>query len=102
MRAAAAVAAVLVLAGCGGARSGRGGPPPTSAETTFVRSCGDCHALAAAGTHGSAGGDLDRLRPSAAAVLRAIRTGPGAMPRDLVGGDEARLVANYVARSVRR
>ena len=90
---------MLVLAGCGGSsRHGRYGPAPTSAEATFIRMCGSCHTLAIAGTHGTAGPDLDRTSLTADDVLAAIRNGPGTMPADLVGGDEALLVANYVAR----
>lgn len=97
-RVAVLACAALVLAGCGGSsRSGRYGPAPTSAEATFIRMCGGCHTLARAHTHGTAGPDLDASRPTAAAVLEAIQTGPGSMPADLVGGDEAQLVANYVA-----
>ena len=82
--------AALALAGCGGtsSRTGRYGPPPTSAETTFLRMCSSCHTLA--GIH--------RAHPTAERALAAIRRGPGAMPANLVGGDEALLVANYVAR----
>jgi mono/diheme cytochrome c family protein len=100
VRLAALAATVLVLARCGGtsSRRGRYGPAPTSAEATFIRMCGDCHTLAAARTHGTAGPDLDAAELSAADVLDAIRTGPGEMPANLVGGDEAQLVANYVAR----
>ena len=60
--------------------------------------CGGCHTLAIAGTHGTSGPNLDRASPTVDDVLAAIRNGPGAMPADLVGGDEALLVANYVAR----
>ena len=100
MRLAALAALALVLAGCGGtsSRSGRYGPAPTSAEATFIRMCGACHVLAKAGTHGTAGSDLDAAGLTAKQVYDAIRTGPGSMPADLVGGDEATLVANYVAR----
>ena len=91
------VVAVLA-AGCGG-RSGRYGPPPTSPEATYIRQCGACHTLAAAGTHGTAGPNLDDAKPTANAVLRAIVRGPGAMPADLLQGDEARLVSLYVARN---
>lgn len=88
----------LVVAGCADG-SGRGaGPPVTSPEAVFVRSCGVCHTLAAAGTRGTAGKSLDELKPSTAAVLRAIAAGPGAMPAALLHGREARLVAGYVAR----
>jgi mono/diheme cytochrome c family protein len=94
-----AALAVVALAGCGGSsRTGRYGPPSTSAEATFIRTCGGCHTLRAAGTTGTTGPSLDRPHPTADDVLAAIRNGPGAMPADLVGGDEALLVANYVAR----
>lgn len=43
-------------------------------------SCEGCHALAAAEFDGDIGPDLDRLRPGYERVLRALRTGPGAMP----------------------
>lgn len=106
MRAGAAMSLVLVplaVAGCGpGGGVGRGaGPPATSPEATFVRDCGSCHTLSSAGTHGTAAKNLDDVRPSAAAVLQAIRTGPGGMPADLVRGREAALVARYVARATR-
>ena len=93
--------AAVLAAGCGGGRSGRYGPPTTSAEATFIRQCGACHTLAAAGTHGTAGTNLDDARPTERAVLRAIVDGPGAMPSGLLQGDEARLVALYVARNTR-
>ena len=83
------VVLALALAGCGSSsRRGRYGPPPTSAEATFLRMCSGCHTLA--GIH--------RKHVTAEQALAAIRTGPGAMPAGLVGGDEALLVANYVTR----
>jgi mono/diheme cytochrome c family protein len=98
----APVVALLALAflvtGCAEGNGRGAGPPTTSPEATFVRSCGACHTLAAAGTHGTAGEDLDALRPTSDAVLRAIEDGPGAMQADLVHGREAKLVARYVAR----
>jgi mono/diheme cytochrome c family protein len=94
--ASALLLAALLVAGCGN-KSGRGGPPPTSAEATFVQQCGACHTLRAAGTKGIVGTNLDERLPSKAAVSDAIRTGPKNMPSDLVSGDEAQLVAGYVA-----
>jgi mono/diheme cytochrome c family protein len=97
-----ALAALVVLAagGCGGGgQSGTaGGGAATGAKVLFVRDCGACHRLAAAGTEGGVGADLDRARPSRAAVLQAIAEGPGAMPQDLVTGRDAQAVAAYVAR----
>jgi mono/diheme cytochrome c family protein len=79
-------------------------PRPVGARALTVQTCGNCHALAAAGMRGVVGPSLDELRPSAAAVRRAIRTGSadGIMPAGLLAGDDARRVAAYVARSARR
>ena len=100
-----AVAAALLAGGCGGG----GGPATTSAGTTnsaakllFARNCGACHKLAAAGTEGSVGADLDEVGPSRGAVLRAIVEGPGSMPPALVTGTDAQSVADYVARTAGR
>jgi mono/diheme cytochrome c family protein len=42
--------------------------------------CGGCHALAAAGSTGAVGPDLDALQPSEAAVADIVTNGRGAMP----------------------
>jgi murein L,D-transpeptidase YcbB/YkuD len=42
--------------------------------------CGGCHTLQAAGSAGSAGPNLDALRPSAAAVAAQVTYGGGGMP----------------------
>jgi mono/diheme cytochrome c family protein len=102
MRRAAFVAVALLAAGCG---SGAHGSEPTTTgpnappgEALFVQSCGSCHKLDAAGTTGSFGRDLDELKPSSAAVLMAIHEGPGTMPEDILTGNDAQVVADYVAR----
>jgi mono/diheme cytochrome c family protein len=104
----AAIALALALggamAGCGGddggggekaAALGRGGQ-------LFADRCGSCHTLAAAGTDGKVGPNLDTLRPSVATVLTAIENGPGVMPAGLVQGDDARAVARTVAEQAGR
>jgi len=94
---------VLAAAGCGGGHPGAaGGTTTTNPKVLFVRNCGACHRLAAAGTEGGVGADLDRARPSRAAVLQAIADGPAAMPQGLVTGVDAQAVAAYVARVARR
>jgi mono/diheme cytochrome c family protein len=98
MRALPLLALIAVAAGCGNT-SGRYGPPPTSAESAFIRSCGSCHTLAAADTHGTVAKNLDELAPTTKQVVRAIETGPGTMPAGLLLGDEALLVAGYVDRN---
>jgi cytochrome c oxidase subunit 1 len=68
----------------------------------FVQSCGGCHALSAAGSSGTAGPDLDELKPSRARVLAAIEiggTGSGRMPPKLLPPADAERVAAFVAKA---
>ena len=59
-----------------------------------------CHTLAAAGSGGLIGPDLDAVRPSTAQVRRAVRLGSidGVMQPGLLRGREARAWRAYVAR----
>ena len=78
-------------------------PAPTGPAQLFASSCGGCHVLEAAGTTGAVGPSLDELKPDQARVLKAIDqggAGSGAMPADIISGEDARQVAAYVARSV--
>lgn len=102
----ALVAGVLAvaLAGCGGddenggsATPAGGGETAASGEELFKQRCGSCHTLAAAGTDGSVGPNLDDLAPDAARVQEAIKTAPGVMPENLASGEEAQRIADYVA-----
>ena len=73
----------------------------------FAERCGGCHTLSAAGATGSAnralrnqGPNLNERVESEEDVLYAIRNGgfSGAiMPQNIVVGDEAELVAEFVA-----
>ncbi len=92
----AGLAAVAVLAaGCGtGGVASAGGPPDTqSGQVLFKGSCGSCHTLAAAGTSGTIGPNLDNAFaadvkqgfPQSAienAVLDQIRLGSGVISAD--------------------
>ena len=100
MRAAPLLALVFIAAGCGGG-SQRPASALTPAGMLFAEKCGACHTLAAADTHGTASKNLDELQPATAAVLRAIATGPGAMPDHLLTGSDATDVARFVARESR-
>ena len=94
-----ACSSALLLTACGaGSKSSTPTTTPASAKSLFVSQCGACHRLEAAGTEGVAGPDLDRPPRGRAAVLQAIRAGPGTMPSDLVTGPDAERVAAYVAR----
>jgi mono/diheme cytochrome c family protein len=70
----------------------------TNGEQLFTSTCGSCHTLAAAGTSGTVGPNLDDLKPTEQVVLSAIQTGPGAMPPGLYSGADAQAVAKYVAQ----
>jgi mono/diheme cytochrome c family protein len=83
----------------------------------FATNCGNCHTLAAAGTQGNFGPNLDDLlapqgqatSPEAAkgieaVVLNALRNGvdnadtPGRMPAGMLEGEQAKAVAEFVGR----
>ena len=53
----------------------------TNGKAIFVKGpCGGCHTLAAAGTKGTKGPNLDQLKPSMAIVVRQVTNGGGVMP----------------------
>ncbi len=116
------VVALLLAIGVGimlGVRSSRTSddvPTPTVAnpettETTptqtqalapkdlFGQACASCHTLAAAGSTAGIGPNLDEARPTRERVLRQIRNGSlsGAMPANLLIGNDAERVAAYVS-----
>lgn len=64
----------------------------------FQTTCRSCHALSDAKAAGVFGPDLDLLQPDAERVREQIDTGGGGMPDDLLQGDDANLVARYVAQ----
>jgi cytochrome c553 len=70
--AAASTAAISMLPGTAGAATGQ--------QVWSQAGCGGCHTLAAAGSTGSAGPNLDYLRPSSAAVAAQVTSGGGGMP----------------------
>ena len=69
----------------------------------FAENCGACHTLDAAGTTGSVGPHLDEAQNDQADVLQAIEQGGkepgGPMPENLVTGEDAKAVAEFVANS---
>jgi len=87
--------------GGGGAQGGGSAPAEqaVNAKELFTNTCGGCHTLADAGTDGTVGPNLDDLGPSREQVLTALRTGPGAMPENVLVGEEAQAVADYVSTS---
>jgi mono/diheme cytochrome c family protein len=62
--------------------------------------CGGCHTLAAAGTSGTIGPNLDEARPSVELAVDRVTNGQGAMPAfgDRLSEEQIRAVAEYVAQ----
>lgn len=92
----------VLSAGCGAAEP-QGDPVAGARIVQDVADppCGACHTLEAADLAGTAAPNLDELRPGYARVLRAIRSGPGAMPSydDQFGDRELHDVAAYVSEA---
>ena len=110
--AALAVAASAVAASCGeeGIQLAKSDPNYEGAKI-FEQRCSGCHTLEAAGTQGSAidpnsreykdGPNFDVRREEKDSVLYAIQNGgfsSGPMPQDIVVGEEAEKVAEFVAK----
>ena len=75
--------------------------PAEGPQAVFAATCGGCHTLAAAGTTGTTGPNLDEAKPSLEESIRQIRNGGGGMPAfagDLSDG-EIRAIARYVVES---
>ena len=77
----AVVAGSLAIVGCGVASSNVTGDKPGDGKQIFADAgCGGCHTLAAAGSDGTSGPNLDDLAPTAAAVSAQVKSGGGGMP----------------------
>jgi mono/diheme cytochrome c family protein len=84
----------------GAGDGGGGGAASAEGKQIFTQSCGTCHTLSDAGTSGTVGPNLDDLKPDKARVENAIKNGgagTGAMPANIVTGQEAEAVADYVS-----
>jgi mono/diheme cytochrome c family protein len=107
----AAAAAAMAIAACGeqGIQLAEDDPNYEGAKI-FQQSCSGCHTLEAAGTQGSAydangreyvdGPSFDARKEQVDQVLYAIRNGgfaSGPMPQDIVVGEDAEKVAEFVA-----
>ncbi len=81
------------------AAAGGGGGAAPDGKKVFTSNCGGCHTLAAAGTNGSVGPNLDDLKPSAAVVKTTVENGSGTMPafKDSLSAAEIDAVAAFVA-----
>ena len=123
-----AVAAALALAACGGAEEvqplpeGVTGTTPPPAATTETQpedggegegdaaageevyasaGCGSCHVLAAAGSSGTIGPDLDESKPELDLIVERVTNGASPMPafKDQLTEQQIRDVAAFVYES---
>jgi mono/diheme cytochrome c family protein len=99
----AAYVAAAVYGATGGGQAGGGGAGgATDGESIFASAgCGTCHTLAAAGSTGTIGPDLDEAQPDEALAVERVTTGRGAMPafEDRLSDEQIRAVARYVAEN---
>ena len=75
----------------------------STAKSLFVTNCGACHTLAAAGTDGIVGPNLDDLLGvvpgQSARTLAAVKNGvAGRMPAGILQGGQAQQVADFVGK----
>jgi cbb3-type cytochrome c oxidase subunit III len=98
----------VLLAGCGTGGGASGTADQTNGQKQFQAKCGGCHTLAAAGTSGTVGPNLDDAFRSDKdqgfkestirdVVLVQIRQPSKPMPANLVKGQDAQDVAAFVA-----
>lgn len=110
------VAAALGLVACGSSSSESSSattaaPATTSTKTTtvasaegekvFASNCAGCHTLAAAGSNGQVGPNLDSIAPDEATVKAKVTNGGGGMPAftDVLTAAQIDAVSAYVADS---
>jgi mono/diheme cytochrome c family protein len=106
-----AVAGTAAVVGCGSEGVDVGDDEPASIQEgaeIFAERCSGCHTLSAAGTQGSSnrsqrvqGPDFDQRTETVDDVIFAIRNGgfSGAiMPQNIVVGEDAQKVAEFVAK----
>ena len=71
----------------------------------FSRYCASCHTLKGANAVGTVGPNLDEMRPPKALILDAIANGrargQGQMPANVVDGEDAENVANFIVKVAR-
>jgi cbb3-type cytochrome c oxidase subunit III len=102
------IGAALLLAGCGTGGKASSHADQTNGQKLFQSKCAGCHTLAAAGSQGTVGPNLDdafrgdkeqHFKESTIqnVVLLQIRQPSPPMPANLVKGEDAQDVAAYVA-----
>jgi cbb3-type cytochrome c oxidase subunit III len=75
----------------------------TNGAAIFKAKCGGCHTLAAAGTTGTVGPNLDQLKPALARVKSQVEHGGAIMPafKDVLTDAQIAAVAKYVSSNAK-
>jgi cbb3-type cytochrome c oxidase subunit III len=91
---------VASVAGAGGFAAAPGNVG-TSGEAIFKANCSSCHTLAAAGSTGTVGPNLDQLKPAMAVVVHQVTNGGSIMPafKGKLSPAQIQAVAKYVSSS---
>jgi cbb3-type cytochrome c oxidase subunit III len=91
---------VASVAGVGGF-SAAPGNVGTNGQAIFKANCASCHTLAAAGSTGTVGPNLDQLKPTMAVVVRQVTNGGSIMPafKGKLSAAQIQAVAKYVSSS---
>jgi len=91
---------VASVAGVGGF-SAAPGNVGTNGQAIFKANCASCHTLAAAGSTGTVGPNLDQLKPAMAVVVRQVTNGGSIMPafKGKLSAAQIQAVAKYVSSS---
>ena len=92
---------VASVAGTGNANAKPPSQLGNDGKTIFQSECASCHTLAAAGTHGTIGPNLDQLKPSETIVAHQVEVGGGVMPafKGTLTAAQIAAVAKFVASS---
>jgi cbb3-type cytochrome c oxidase subunit III len=92
---------VASVAGQNGAETVSPSALGTNGKKIFQTECGSCNTLAAAGTSGTVGPNLDQLKPAQAIVVRQVTNGGAIMPafKGTLSAAQIDAVAKFVSSS---
>jgi cytochrome c6 len=92
---------VASVAGTGSATTTPPSQLGTDGKAIFKAECAGCHTLAAAGSSGTVGPNLDQLKPKQPIVVHQVTNGGGVMPafKGKLSPKQIQAVASFVASS---
>jgi len=87
----------LALAACGGGSDDKGGESTQSAETIAKQNCSTCHG---GNLEGAGGPSLQKIgsKYSKDEIRGIIANGKGAMPQNVIEGEDADKVAEWLSK----